>query len=201
MLGHGLLLEWVCERNERITTFTFTFNLNFKTPEQQMTTTDARSPIDLEVYVTGRWTGSESMAEVFKELRAQHIHPYDWTTVEHMEQSFVHQHYAIQKHIQSSAQAYVFILGDPSYHHSASVLQLGYVLFSSMPVIFVDPDHGSHVPGENGGAEGFHKIISNVHALSALAEFRLQVVPTFADAVALLKRMQWPSTLVRAKRD
>lgn len=68
---------------------------------------------------------------------------------------------------------------DPAYDYSASRIHLGLALALDKPVIFVDPAGGTHrhwTEGGHGGREGYHRIISNVHGLAALARGKIRVL-------------------------
>jgi hypothetical protein len=159
-------------------------------------TPPAKKPYPVKVYATGQWSeAGTSMKQFIAELDSLGFDTYDWTVPEHYDRPFPAQHIDIVDALEDAV-AFVFVLGDPVRPDSSSCLQLGHCLLMHQLVIFVDPMHGKHTPGENGGAEGYHNIISNVHALSALATGKMFVVPTKADTVTLLQRLQWPSTLV-----
>lgn len=136
-------------------------------------------------YVTGAWkTGLVGgYDEIFTRFREAGVGCYRWDKSTHNSHGDQDQLASIREFL-GKCQVFVMLSEKPTAGGGASQLMLGYALISGMPVIFVDPNAGTHV--KPGRANRDHPMIANLVGSATQLDKQLTIVKTIDEAIAAL---------------
>jgi hypothetical protein len=152
----------------------------------------------VHAFVTGTCMADEyggCMKTYIAALEARNIRVLKCLTPAHYDRPYTAQHAQIKTFLRK-AKAVVIVLGHEDFtapdRYSVPSMHLGACLFNPQyqMAIVVDRAYSASRPND------VHAILRNPHALAAIAEGKVVIVPTMADTIKLLERFQLPVTPV-----